>query len=177
MAFKARKLKRETDVFGLGYLYTVEFTDGTTTHLYSEDGRFVTVAGKTTKIPVVSGRSNPNDVRVQAPNDLAFARFCRDHEEQFSVVVSGGEIPDGDVDTSMFDVRDQPEPSPDILAQQALSVAESDLAALKALGLADDDATVVKATALRDAARVPVAAARKAAIDAKANASDLPIVG
>lgn len=161
MTFKAVKVKREVSPFGLDFLYTVAFTDGVTTHRYAQEGRTIEVNGESKKWLV------QQDSRIRCATDAQFARVCFDHVQAFNSAANAPEIPNGDVDLSAFEPPPPVELSEEQQAQQALAVADSDLAGLKALGLPDDDPVVAKATAIRDAARVPVIAARKAAVDVK----------
>lgn len=114
MPFVANKISVEPDAFGLGLLYEVEFTDGTTTHRYLKLGRSVQVGAN----PPVFIATTPTDVRLRCPNDRVFVKACKDHCAQFDATAAGSQVPDGAVDLTQFDP--QP-PQPPTKEQQDLA--------------------------------------------------------
>jgi hypothetical protein len=118
--FHATVLTREESVYGLGFLFEVEFAndDRSTLHQYLRSGRFRVDDGVSKMISTVV-----EDVRFQCPNDDVLYRSVGDHVRQFNVVEAGSMVPIGTtLDLSRVDPPPPPPPpTPEQLHAQAVA--------------------------------------------------------
>lgn len=159
--FTSRVITKDADQFGLGYLFTVEFSNesGSVKHQYTKDGRIVVLDGS--KKTLVS-----SDTRFTCFSDEELYKQIQNHLVQFNAVEAGSQVPlDETLDppAALATIREahaQPDERPrelkDLNAHQVLEAATANLQALVTAGdLPADDSTYLEAKAAvteRDAA-------------------------
>jgi hypothetical protein len=177
--FTATKIDHVADPFGLGFLYTVEFSDGVLVHRYAQEGRTVANVDGSNKKFLVNA-----DSRFRCPSDTVLLKTVNDHLNQFNAIAADSALANGPIDVSTLQsvppvplTDEQKQAQADQQAfQQALSQAKQLKDAVDAGAIVDADVLAAAKANLTAALPAVINASTVAALATKLGAAS-PAIG